>query len=879
MTNNHNTLQSATAALQSGNAELARRTCDTWLSKNPRDVGVLHLRGRCMAALGSMEIAAQDFQRALKVQPNHFLALADLGIALSALGKHRDAAGHLAGALAQDDRPAELHFALGQCRLESGDLRGAAESFTAAIARRPNFADAYVNLGVVLDRAGDTTNAVRCFEQARVIEPKLVRAHRNLADVLRRSGRANDALDVLQQAAVARPDDPDLQCELSESLCDVGRWDAALAVARAAISQAPRDARAHAAAGMALLGSDQCASAAEFLERAVSFDARLGYAAVNWGEALLRLNRPEHAAEAYRKALSTANGLVEAHMGLGRALTSMGDLPAAARAFQNAHAVRPADTATAVTVASRLEDVGSFDAAITVLEDAAKRASNDANVHHALGELLHRRGRLAEAVASYDRALGITPDHLQTTLHRGNALESLGRLAEATAAFESARMVQPQSAEALAGLVSCAFRRCAWSQGESALNALEALPDGLDALHPFLLLAAGTDPVKQLRVLERRARKLTVQPVAGGAPVRRQSHSPLRVAYLSPDFREHPVAHAIVSIIESHDRSRVQPIGVSLLPADRSVVGARLRSAFDVFVDASGMSDREVVTRMRELEVDIAIDLAGFTTGARTGILAARCAPVQVNYLGFPSTMGTSFMDYIVVDDVVLPRSDEGAYSERALRLPHSYLPLDCTRVIPAGPPDRTAIGLPEQGIVFCGFNNSYKITRDMFRVWMSLLQEVPDSVLWLRSMGADATENLRRAADELGVARARLIFAAYTERMDEYLARLRFADLFLDTLPYNAHTTAADALWAGVPVVSCRGISFPGRVGASLLTAAGLPDLICDNIDEYRSKAIHLATRPEGLSAIRNRLAGRTAPLFDTQLHTRSLEDLYVLM
>jgi protein O-GlcNAc transferase len=875
-----NNLDQAASALQSGDVGFARRACESLLSKNPRDVGALHLRGRCMAVSGSMQAAVLDFQRALAIQPNHFLALADLGIALAALGQHADAARPLAAALAQDERPAELHFALGQCRLECGDLRGAAASFTAAVTRRPQFADAYVNLGVVLDRAGDAGNAMRCFEQAGLIDPKLTRAHRNLADVLRRSGRANEAVQVLQKAAAAQPDDSDLWCDLGESLCDAGHWLEALAAARASISRAPRDARAHAAAGMALLGAEQCEQAAESLERALSFDAGLGYAAVNWGEALLRLQRPEQAAEAYRKALRAKSGLVEAHIGLGRALTLLGDFPSATRSFQSAHAARPDDTTLAVTLAARLEDIGSLDVTMGLLEDAAKQAPSDSSVHHALGAFLHRRGRLDRAVASYERSLEIAPEHLQTILDRGNALESLGRLAEASAAFERALTLQPRCAQALAGLVSCAFRRCEWGRGESALSALEALPDGLDALHPFLLLAAGVDPVRQLGVLERRARQLTVQPRATSTSARRHSHPRLRVAYLSPDFREHAVAHAIVSVIENHDRSRLQPIGIALAAADRSAVGERLRSAFDVFVDASVMSDREIITRMGELEVDIAVDLAGFTTGARTSIFAARCAPVQVNYLGFPSTMGTSFMDYIVADEVVLPIDDEGAYSERVLRLPHCYLPSDCTRVIPPGASDRTSVGLPAQGIVFCGFNNSYKITGDTFRVWMSLLRDVPGSVLWLRSMSTEAASNLRLAADNLGVASSRLVFAPYTERMDEYLARLRLADLFLDTLPYNAHTTAADALWAGVPVVTCRGNSFAGRVGASLLTSAGLPDLIGETPDDYRSKAMRLAMRSDELRDVRDRLiSARKAALFDTPLFTRNLEALYATM
>jgi predicted O-linked N-acetylglucosamine transferase (SPINDLY family) len=387
-------------------------------------------------------------------------------------------------------------------------------------------------------------------------------------------------------------------------------------------------------------------------------------------------------------------------------------------------------------------------------------------------------------------------------------------------------------------------------------------------------------PPQQLRALERRTRRFTMQPAATGTPPLRYSHRRLRVAYLSPDFREHPVAHAIVGVIESHDRDRVQSIGVPLGAADRSAIGARLRSAFEVVVDASTMADREVITRLRELEVDIAVDLAGFTSGARTGIFATRCAPVQVNYLGFPATMGTPLMDYIIADNVVIPESDEGAYAERVMRLPHCYLPLDCTRVVPVETLDRTAAGLPAQGVVFCAFNSSYKITREMFRVWMGLLREVPDSVLWLRSTDKDAADNLRRAAEESGVIRTRLIFAPYVDRVDDYLARLQLADLFLDTLPYNAHTTAADALWAGLPVLSCRGNSFAGRVGASLLTSAGLSDLICSSVDDYRSKALRLATRPDELTSIRQRLlSSRTAPVFDTPLYTRNLEDLYATM
>jgi predicted O-linked N-acetylglucosamine transferase (SPINDLY family) len=843
MTPQQSILEQARLALQRGSAELALRTCEALLSVNSRDVAARHLRGRCAAALGMLDEAARDFSKALAAQPTHFAALADLGVALAALGRHQQASEQLAAALARDDRPAELHFALGQCRFACGQLRSAADSFAAAIARRPDFADAYNNLGVVLDRLGDLDTAIRHFERARALQPMLIGAHRNLAQVLRRRGRLAEAADVLACAIALEPHDTELQCELAEVLMDSGRADAALSAAEVALSRAPGNARAHAVAGMALLSANRCAEAVPCLEQALRLDPGLGYVAVNLGEALLRLERPEAAAKAFRASLSVSD-LPEAHLGLGRALEQLGELQKAA----------------------------------TVLEHAATKAPADGRIQHALGAFLHRRGRVAEAATNYERALGLEPRQLRWILDRGNALESLGRLDEAVAAFEAALGLEARCAEALAGLVSCAFRLCDWSALDAYLPRLQALPDGTDALHPFLVLALDLSPAQQLRALERRA--AVAPPLARVSSVPGRSHAPLRVAYLSPDFREHAVAHALVAVVEAHDRARLQPVGVSLAASDESAVGARLRSAFDRVIDASALSDSEILARMRELEIDIAVDLAGYTSGGRPGLFAARCAPVQVNYLGFSATTGASFMDYIIADEVVIPRTDESAYSERVLRLPHCYLPLDSTRRIAPGTSDRATSGLPESGVVFCAFNNSYKITRDMFRLWMSLLRDVPGSVLWLRRMDSRAAHNLQDAAAGLGVEPPRLVFAPHVQRTEEYLGLLQLADLFLDTLPYNAHTTAADALWAGVPLLTCRGQSFAGRVGASLLNTAGLPDLVCSSLEDYRATALRLAAEPVELRAMRRRVSlARDSGAFDAQRYARNLEALYDAM
>ena len=307
----------------------------------------------------------------------------------------------------------------------------------------------------------------------------------------------------------------------------------------------------------------------------------------------------------------------------------------------------------------------------------------------------------------------------------------------------------------------------------------------------------------------------------------------------------------------------------------------RIETAFDRFIDAQAMSDAQVATMLRELEIDIAIDLNGYSGEKRTGILAHRPAPVQVNYLGFPGTMGAPFIDYIIADRMVIPDENRIYYSEQVVYLPHTYLPNDGKRPIAENTPSRIEAGLPETGFVFACHNAAHKIGPEMFDVWMRLLQTVEGSVLWLKSPNPSAMGNLRREAKARGVAPERLVFAPRLPQTEDHLARLRLADLFLDTLPYNAHATACDALWAGLPVLTCLGNTFPGRVAASLLHAIGLPELVTSSLAEYEELALALARNPERLAAIKAKLMRNrdTEPLFDTARFTRDLESAYTTM
>jgi predicted O-linked N-acetylglucosamine transferase (SPINDLY family) len=397
---------------------------------------------------------------------------------------------------------------------------------------------------------------------------------------------------------------------------------------------------------------------------------------------------------------------------------------------------------------------------------------------------------------------------------------------------------------------------------------------------PFLLLACSGNPALHLQCargfIQDRIR-VRLQPLWQGEV---RHHDRIRVAYVSADFHEHATAYLMAELFERHDRARFEVLGVSFGPDDQSALRRRLVSAFDKFHDVRAEGDREVAALLHEQEVDIAVDLKGFTTGCRPEILAHRPAAIQVNYLGYPGTMGADFIDYVIADKIVLPYDQQPFFTEKIVHLPDCYQVNDSLRTIAAKPPLRQEVGLTDQGFVFCCFNNNHKIAAPVFEAWMRILQKVEGSVLWLLRDNPGVERNLRRVAAARGIDPARLIFANRVGH-DEHLARHRLADLFLDTIPFNAHTTASDALWTGLPILTCRGESFAGRVAASLLQAAGLPELVTSNLQEYEALAVKLACEPQLLEAVRAKLERNrlTSRLFDTDRFRRHIESTYTTM
>jgi protein O-GlcNAc transferase len=523
---------------------------------------------------------------------------------------------------------------------------------------------------------------------------------------------------------------------------------------------------------------------------------------------------------------------------------------------------------------------GELDDALTWYRRAIEISPDFSSAHNNLGNAYQMSNSPQEAIACYRRAIELQPDYAEAYRNLGSALRRTGDLAGALEAFETAAGLNPAFTEALAQMEHHMRHICAWNGLDDLSSRLiEMVESDSGTVNPFLFLCLESTPPQQLLCARQWAAVNLPGPAARPKRNTRRGDR-ITVGYLSADFQEHATACLISELFSLHDRTRFNILGYSYGRDDGSAARRRLVKSFDRFADLEGASFAAAAGRIQQDGVDILIDLKGYTANARPQILALRPAPVQVSYLGYPGTMGTEAVDYIIVDPFVVPPDQQPHFAEKLIHLPGCYQVNDRTRPISSRIPGRAECGLPPSGFVFCCFSASYKITPKVFDVWMRLLGAAEGSVLWLLESNPLATANLKRAAETWGVAADRLIFAPKAPNPD-HLARFAITDLFLDTLPYNAHTVASDALWGGCPVVTCAGKTFESRVAGSLLRAVGLPELVTTSLDEYEALALALARNPEQCRAVREKLREKrlTSALFDSPQFTRHLEDAYEAM
>lgn len=591
------------------------------------------------------------------------------------------------------------------------------------------------------------------------------------------------------------------------------------------------------------------------------------------GAACIGLERYEEAESAYDRAAALDPADAEIHSNHGIALGAQGKHEAAVAAYARALAIRPDYAQAHYNLGNALKKQQALGPAIDAFRRAVALKPDYADAHNNLGLALQEQGQFEAALASYSQALAIRPNSAEALNNLGNLLMVLKNFDGAIKTFSLALALEPGKVEARAQMLHAQTHVCDFSVFDTyRAVADEALKPGLVA--PFTMLVFEDDPARQLRYSQ------AWQVPAAAAPLPPRARPPgtrIRIGYFSADFHDHATLCLMAGLFREHDRERFEIIAYSYGPDRDDAARRDLLAHVDRFVDVRDSADAEVVALARSHGLDIAVDLKGYTQHSRSRLFVQRMAPVQVSYLGYPGSMGADFIDYIVADDMVLPAADHRFYTEKVITLPGSYQPNDDRRPIVESDATRAELGLPEDGFVFCCFNQNYKISPAEFDIWMRLLARVEGSVLWLLRSNDWAAANLRREAEARGIDPARLVFAPNLPH-SQHLGRLRHADLFLDTFNVNAHTTASDALWAGLPVLTRAGRQFAARVCASLVHAVGLPELVTTSADEYETRALEMATEPGRLAKLRERLAANrlTHPLFDTAGYTRRLEAAY---
>ncbi|MHB8814746.1 MAG: tetratricopeptide repeat protein [Steroidobacteraceae bacterium] len=746
------------------------------------------------------------------------------------------------------------------------------------LAARADQPDALKLLALIAAQTQRAAEAERLLAQAiaiRADDPQLLANH---ATALKDLQRFDEALREYDLALRLRPDYVEVLFNRGATLQALGRADEAAESFSSALALRPGLAEAHYCRGNALYEIGRFEPALQDYEQALRVRPDHAEAHNNLGVTLLRLERFEDAQRSFERALRLAPGHAGAHYNRGLALQKLRRREEALQHYESAVRLHSDYPEAFHQRANLLMELGQLTAALASYDRAVALRPRNAEHHIGRGNALQRLGRLEPALESYDRALRIEPENGDCHFHRGNALRHAYRFAEALQSYTAAYRLRPEQPWLLGVWLHARMQMCAWDGVEADVAELVSrIERGMQATPPFSLLG-----LVDSDTLQRRAAQIWVEAGRGKESLlpafpRRSRRSRIRVGYFSAEFHEHATAFLAAQLFERHDHGRFELIAFSFGPDQNDDMRARLRAAFDTFLDVRSRSDAEIAQLAREREIDIAVDLKGYTQQGREGIFAHRAAPIQVSYLGYPGTSGGPHMDYLIADRALIPAESREGYSERIVYLPDSYQPNDRSRKIADVELSRRDLGLPDGAFVFCSFNGAYKITPRIFDVWIRVLQAVPASVLWLLAADDGVQANLRREADARGLDERRLIFAP-PMAPPAHLARLRAADLFLDTLPCNAHTTASDALWAGLPVLTRAGKSFAARVGASLLGAAGLPELVTTSAEEYEALAIELASRPERLAELRERLRRNrmTAPLFDIDAYTRHLEAAY---
>jgi len=699
-------------------------------------------------------------------------------------------------------------------------------------------------LGTAYIQLGKTEKGIEQLNKSISLKPKNAFAYSNLGNAFKDLKRYNEALTSYDKAIQINPNFADIHNNRGSILKNLKRYEEALASYDKAIRIKSDHAFAHNNKGNTLKDLKRYDEAIASYDKAIKINPNYADAYNNKGSTLKDLKLYDEALASYDKALQIKSDHVDAHNNRGIVL----------------------------------HEIKYYDEALASYDKALQINPNYAFAHNNKGNTLKDLKRYDEAIASYDKSIKINPNFADTYNNKGNALKDLKRYDEALSNYEKVVKLKLDFDYILGKVLHTKMILCSWNNFDSLSKKIsKALNKKSKVIEPFSFLGLIDNPddsrlSSEIFVKDKIAKPSKIEPLA-----KYKNHNKPRIGYYSADFCDHAVLHLMMDVFRNHNKSLFDFFGFSFGPDKNDNWRNEVKNCFIKFEDVTKISDKEVADLSRKLEIDIAIDLTAFTSNSRSGIFSYRAAPIQINYLGYPGTMGAEYIDYIIADEVIIPKENFNYYSEKVLYLPDCYQANMSQKDISKKQFKRSDFGLPDNAFVFCSFNNNYKITPHIFDIWMNILKKVPNSILWIFKSNETASRNLKRETEIRGVDPNRIIFASYLPN-DEHLKRISLADLFLDTFPYNAHVTASDAIRMGIPILTLTGNSFASRVGASILSCIGIKELITRNEREYQELGIDLALNTNKLHKIKKRIRDSLSksPLYDSHLFTKNLENIY---
>jgi predicted O-linked N-acetylglucosamine transferase (SPINDLY family) len=732
-----------------------------------------------------------------------------------------------------------------------------------------------------LHQAGNLNDAETLYKSLLASDPRNETILNLLGTACLQKGNLEEGVRLLKTSLQVNPRQPDVYGMRGNALRELKQYDDALVNFNRALTINPEHLASYNFRALTFQEMKRYAEALADYDKLIALKPDYMNVYYSRGLLLQEMKRYAEAFFSYDKAIAATPDNALAYNNRGTVLRELKQYADALASYDKAITLRPDYADAYNNRGDTLRELKRYDEALVNIVKAIEITSNNPIFYYNHGLVLQEMKRYTEALASYDKSAALNPNDADVYDNRGIILLELKRYEEALLSFGRAIVLNPEKPYLEGVVLHTKIHLCDWQGNDAAWSVLEKkMEAGKLAMLPFHVLSISSSIAQQRKCAELFVKDKGPPQNFGLWNGEKYAHDKIRVAYVSADFREHPLSFLMAGVFEKHDRNRFEVYGIALKPEDQSETSRRVKAAFDQFIDVSQKDDKEVAHLLHDMEIDIAVDVMGFTLGARPSIFAYRPVPVQVNYLGYPATMAAPYIDYIIADNFIIPPEHRAQYSEKVIYMPDCFQANDDKRFVSGETPSRAQYGLPEKGFVFCSFNNSYKITPAFFDIWMRLLKAVPDSVLWLLGGNNIIQRNLSAEAGKRGIDPSRLIFAK-TMKYSEHLTRLQCADLFLDTLPFNAGTTASDALWAGLPLLTCAGEAFASRMAGSLLSAMELPELIAKDLSDYEARALELATEPQKLAALKAKVAQNrgTSPLFDTALFTKHLEDAYTVL